>query len=81
VLGYGKVGIHDDFFDIGGHSLLVTQIISRIRRAMGIELTMRHFFEMPTLARQAEYVEAVLRVRTVTAPADAGGTEREEIEI
>jgi hypothetical protein len=81
VLGYGTLGINDNFFDIGGHSLLVTQVISRIRRNMAIDLSMRRFFEMPTLALQAEYIDAVLRVRSGTAPSANGASDREEIEI
>jgi hypothetical protein len=81
VLGYGTLGINDNFFDIGGHSLLVTQVISRIRRNMAIDLSMRRFFEMPTLALQAEYIDAVLRVRSGAAPFANGASDREEIEI
>jgi hypothetical protein len=50
VLGVERVGIHDNFFDLGGHSLLATGVISRLRAAFQMELSMRRFFESPTVA-------------------------------
>jgi hypothetical protein len=44
VLGRGEVGIHDDFFDLGGHSLLGTQLISRINDAIGCDLPLAALF-------------------------------------
>ncbi|MBF1989864.1 non-ribosomal peptide synthetase [Fischerella thermalis] len=45
-----KVGIHNNFFALGGHSLLVTQLISRIRDALGVELLIQDVFANPTVA-------------------------------
>lgn len=50
VLGLEKVGIHDNFFDLGGHSLLLTQVTSRLYNALGVELTLRQIFATPTIA-------------------------------
>lgn len=50
VLGMEEVGIHDDFFEIGGHSILASQLVSRMRETLHIELSMRAFFDAPTIA-------------------------------
>jgi acyl-CoA synthetase (AMP-forming)/AMP-acid ligase II/acyl carrier protein len=64
VLGVDRVSIHDDFFDLGGDSLLAAQVISRVRATMQVELAQLSLFEESTLAdlavvvtSQAEQVE------------------------
>jgi amino acid adenylation domain-containing protein len=44
-----QVGIHDNFFDLGGHSLLTTQVILRVRDRLHVEVPLRDFFETPTV--------------------------------
>ena len=58
LLGVQKIGIHDSFFDLGGHSLLGTQLISRIRRTWGIDLPLSAIFEGPTVAALAHRIPA-----------------------
>jgi hypothetical protein len=53
------VGIHDNFFDLGGQSMLATQIISRTRKTLQIELPLRRFFEAPTIAEEASAISEI----------------------
>ncbi|MDB4894620.1 MAG: non-ribosomal peptide synthetase, partial [Firmicutes bacterium] len=67
VLGVARVGIHDHFFDLGGHSLIATQVISRIRTTFGVDLPLKALFEGPTVERLSARVEAMLREDGVPA--------------
>ncbi|MEH1861785.1 MAG: amino acid adenylation domain-containing protein [Nostoc sp.] len=58
VLGMQQVGVNDNFFELGAHSLLATQIISRIRSAFSIELPLRSLFEAPTITSLVRVIEA-----------------------
>ncbi len=59
VLRRERVGIHDNFFKIGGHSLLAVQLISRIRSAFALEMPLSVLFAAPTAARIAEHIASV----------------------
>ncbi|TGE21484.1 amino acid adenylation domain-containing protein [Hymenobacter aquaticus] len=56
VLGTQPIGVHDDFFEIGGHSLKVTQLISRYHRDFEIMLSLQDFYTNTTIAGQAELI-------------------------
>ncbi|HEX9133237.1 MAG TPA: amino acid adenylation domain-containing protein [Ktedonobacteraceae bacterium] len=56
VLDIGQVGIHDNFFELGGHSLLAMQVIAHLRITLQVELSLRSFFEAPTVAQLAERI-------------------------
>jgi acyl carrier protein len=50
VLGVARIGTHDNFFDLGGDSILATQALSRINKRFNVELNLFNFFEQPTVA-------------------------------
>ncbi|MFT3868853.1 MAG: SDR family NAD(P)-dependent oxidoreductase [Nibricoccus sp.] len=60
VLGITPIGRQETFLDLGGHSLMAMQIVSRIRRAYGINFTLRNFFEGPTIEQLAGAIQASL---------------------
>lgn len=60
VLGRGRVGADDNFFLIGGHSLLGAQMIVRIGAAFGVELTLLHLFQAQTISRLAATLEELI---------------------
>ncbi|MHB1558888.1 MAG: amino acid adenylation domain-containing protein [Isosphaeraceae bacterium] len=60
LLGGGRIGAHDNFFERGGHSLMAIQLLARIRGLFDVEAPLKDFIEEPTLSRLARLVEAGL---------------------
>jgi amino acid adenylation domain-containing protein len=63
LLGLGRVGISDNFFFLGGHSLLGTQLIARVRDSFGVDLPLRSIFDSPTSAQLAREIERLILAR------------------
>jgi hypothetical protein len=59
VLELDCVGVYDDFFASGGHSLLAAQVISRIQRNFGVDLALRDFFSAPNIRSLSERISEV----------------------
>src|SRR6516164_7500680 len=53
LLGIEPIGVHVNFFELGGQSLLATQVVARVRAALQTDLPLRRFFEGPTIAQLA----------------------------
>ncbi|SCL26292.1 amino acid adenylation domain-containing protein [Micromonospora pallida] len=65
VLGRDEVGVHDNFFALGGHSLTATRLIARVRTTFGADLALRSLFAAPTIAELAVVVAGNGSVPTV----------------
>ena len=59
LLGLDRVGIHDDFFELGGDSLLGTRVLVRLKEMFGTELTLHRLFQNPTVHDMAEQIRAI----------------------
>ncbi|AVD82427.1 non-ribosomal peptide synthetase [Pseudomonas sp. SWI6] len=57
VLGLERVGLDDDFFALGGHSLQAVMLLSRIRGAFGVELPVKEFYELRQLGQLATHLQ------------------------
>ena len=78
LLGLERVSLHDNFFALGGHSLIATQVMVRVQKTTGVELPLRVLFESPTVAKLAAQIEAALRKGRVSSspplvPVDRNG--------
>jgi aryl carrier-like protein len=80
VLGRADLGVHDNFFDLGGDSLMAARLMSRLRAASGTDLPLRNLFERPTAAQLAEAIDALSWSSQSSAPAGDAGN-REQIEL
>jgi len=69
LLGVPNVGIDDDFFDLGGQSLVAIKVVTRLSDAFAIDLPLRNLFERPTVAGLSEIIDGLLWVSTAGAPA------------
>jgi acyl carrier protein len=63
LLGLGKVSVDENFFLLGGHSLLGTQLIARMRQIFGVELSLRTLFDCSTIATLSNEIERLLYLR------------------
>jgi aryl carrier-like protein len=61
LLGRRSVGVNENFFDIGGHSLLLAQLQERLQTALGREIGLIDLFQYPTVSTYAARLEAVSR--------------------
>ncbi|WDQ18674.1 amino acid adenylation domain-containing protein [Rhodopirellula sp. P2] len=79
VLQIPQIGIEDDFFLLGGSSLLVTQVVARLKDQLGLELPVRDFFANPTIELASHHIEAMLGQRSGGSPATAVQSQRERL--
>ena len=75
-----NIGVNDDFFDLGGQSLVAIKALSRIRDVFEVDVPLRNLFERPTVAGLAEVIDGLAWVTKAKAPTH-GARKREVIEL
>jgi hypothetical protein len=79
VLGRVDFGVFDNFFDLGGHSLMAARLIAQLSTASGVDVPLRKLFAQPTVVGMAEAVEGLKWLqKSPPAPSHSAGL-REEI--
>ena len=63
LLNLSEVSVNDNFFLLGGHSLLGTQLIVKIRSAFGVDLALRSLFDAPTIGELSSEIERLIIAR------------------
>nr|ALD82525.1 non-ribosomal peptide synthase [Nannocystis sp. MB1016] len=77
LLGLDRVGIDDDFFEVGGDSLLAVQAMSRLPAVFGVELPVRALLEKPTIREVARHVELARATLQLAARPEPGPARRQ----
>ena len=68
VLGRDSIGVHDSFFDVGGHSLLAIRLLNEIESRFGKQVPLVQLFQKPTIEGLAEYLESGQRASSALVP-------------
>ena len=80
VLGREKIGVHDNFFHLGGHSLRAIRLLSLVRETLGAEISLKEIFAQPTIAGQALLLASAMQRESeqipLAAPAAPSGRPR-----
>ncbi|MDT5296660.1 MAG: hypothetical protein QOJ76_3540, partial [Acidobacteriota bacterium] len=79
VLGTDTIGVNDNFFDLGGHSLLVTKVHAQLEEATGRRISLVHLFEHPTISSLAEFLNSEAQQQPSAETAEVRGRTRREL--
>ncbi|WP_460501600.1 phosphopantetheine-binding protein, partial [Dyella jejuensis] len=71
VLGRSQIDVRDNFFALGGHSLMATRVTAYVAEVFRVQVPLRVFFDGPTTRALAAYLEAELGLKVANAMADA----------
>ena len=80
LLNVKTLGVNDNFFFLGGHSLLGTQLLTRISQSFGVELSLLSLFEHPTLAAMSEEIEKLILAKLDVVEPPRNGHSRRHAE-
>lgn len=69
ILRIPSVGVHDDFFALGGHSLAATRVISRVQKDFAVEVPLRAMFQGPTIAQLSDAINLARTTAKSVQPA------------
>ncbi|MFC0516337.1 phosphopantetheine-binding protein, partial [Mucilaginibacter angelicae] len=58
VLGRNGIGIHDNFFDLGGHSLKATRLAGHIHKEFGVKISIKDIFQKPVISLMSDIIRA-----------------------
>lgn len=75
-LGLEKVGVDDDFFECGGHSLAAVKLASRLRATLGVPVKVNMIFTAPTVTRFAQLLETTDKPSPLVALSTGGDTDK-----
>ncbi|MBL4607042.1 MAG: non-ribosomal peptide synthetase, partial [Pseudomonadales bacterium] len=81
VLQRKTVGVSENFFELGGQSLLATQLLARVKSHFNIELPLKMVFELSSIESMAEYIDTALWVREEAEQNPEAGDDWEELEL
>ncbi|MFZ1469961.1 MAG: SDR family NAD(P)-dependent oxidoreductase [Paracoccaceae bacterium] len=76
LLGVGRVGVEDSFFDLGGHSLIAVRLFAMVKKAFRVEFPISILFEAPTIAACAKLIAAEVGEDAPQADATSGAPQR-----
>jgi len=74
-------GIHESFFDLGGHSVLAARMMAQIRSSFGVQLPQHHIFRTPTISGLATLIESKLWTGREPLVTDAAAASTLQVEI
>ncbi|NMO18894.1 SDR family NAD(P)-dependent oxidoreductase [Pyxidicoccus fallax] len=80
LLGVPRVGLKDNFFDLGGHSLVAVRLFARIKKMLGADLTLATLFEAPTLEQCAALVREAAGIPFTPDAAPGGAATAQQVE-
>ena len=76
LLKVNRVGVNDNFFLLGGHSLMGTQVIARVSESFGVDLTLLKLFDHPTVAEMSTEIENLILAKVARDSQTGQGGER-----